>query len=58
MLRRFGEEDAKGFQIIVTEYANLRDDWFQSALVAQPWTQDRQSASVMVDFGEFATGSF
>lgn len=30
--RRFGEKDAKGFQIIVTEHANLRDDWFQFAL--------------------------
>ena len=39
VLRRFGEEDAKGFQIIVTEHANLRDDWFQSALVEQPWTK-------------------
>jgi Protein of unknown function (DUF3732) len=26
VLRRFGELDAPGFQIIVTEHANLRDD--------------------------------
>lgn len=39
VLRRFGEKDAKGFQIIVTEHANLRDDWFQAALVEQPWTK-------------------
>ncbi len=39
VLRRFGEDDAKGFQIIVTEHANLRDDWFQSALVEKPWTK-------------------
>ena len=39
LLKRFGEVDAPGFQIIVTEHANLRDDWFQSALVEQPWTK-------------------
>lgn len=39
VLRRFGDEDAPGFQIIVTEHANLRDDWFQAALVEQPWTK-------------------
>lgn len=27
------------FQIIVTEHANLRDDWFQAAIVEQPWTK-------------------
>lgn len=39
LLRRFTEEDAPGFQIIVTEHANLRDDWFQAALVERPWTK-------------------
>lgn len=39
LLRRFTEEDAQGFQIIVTEHANLRDDWFQAALVEPPWTK-------------------
>ncbi len=39
LLRRFAEEDAPGFQIIVTEHANLRDDWFQAALVERPWTK-------------------
>lgn len=38
-LRRFTEEDAPGFQIIVTEHANLRDAWFQAALVEPPWTK-------------------
>lgn len=39
LLKRFGEIDAPGFQIIVTEHANLRDDWFQSALVEPPWAK-------------------
>lgn len=39
LLRRFTEQDARGFQIIVTEHANLRDDWFQAALVERPWTK-------------------
>ncbi len=39
LLRRFTEEDAPGFQIIVTEHANLRDEWFQTALVERPWTK-------------------
>ena len=38
-LRKFCEELAPGFQIIVTEHANLRDDWFQAALVEVPWTK-------------------
>jgi len=38
-LRRFCEELAPGFQIIVTEHANLRDDWFQAALVEEPWSK-------------------
>jgi hypothetical protein len=39
LLLRFTSQDAPGFQIIVTEHANLRDDWFQSALVEPPWTK-------------------
>lgn len=39
MLHRFAAEEAPGFQIIVTEHANLRDNWFQDALVEAPWTK-------------------
>jgi hypothetical protein len=39
LLLRFATKDAPGFQIIVTEHANLRDDWFQDALVERPWTK-------------------
>jgi hypothetical protein len=39
LLRRFTEEHAPGFQLIVTEHANLRDEWFQTALVERPWTK-------------------
>jgi len=39
LLLRFTQEDVPGFQIIVTEHANLRDEWFQNALVEQPWTK-------------------
>jgi len=39
LLQRFGDVDAPGFQIIVTEHANLRDDWFQASLVEQPWAK-------------------
>jgi hypothetical protein len=38
-LRKFTEELAPGFQIIVTEHANLRDEWFQAALVEKPWSK-------------------
>jgi hypothetical protein len=38
-LHKFCEELAPGFQIIVTEHANLRDDWFQAALVEEPWSK-------------------
>jgi hypothetical protein len=37
--RKFTEEIAPGFQIIVTEHANLRDEWFQSALIEKPWSK-------------------
>ncbi len=39
LLLKFTQEDVPGFQLIVTEHANLRDQWFQSALVEQPWTK-------------------
>ena len=39
LLLRFTTEDAPGFQIIVTEHANLRDPWFQDALIEVPWTK-------------------
>ncbi len=35
----FTQKEVPGFQIIVTEHANLRDDWFQNALVEKPWTK-------------------
>jgi hypothetical protein len=38
-LQRFTTQDAPGFQLIVTEHANLREDWFQAALVENPWTK-------------------
>jgi hypothetical protein len=39
LLLKFTQEDAPGFQLIVTEHANLREQWFQEALVEQPWTK-------------------
>lgn len=39
LLMKFAQEDVPGFQLIVTEHANLRDQWFQEALVEQPWTK-------------------
>lgn len=39
LLLKFTIEDAPGFQLIVTEHANLREQWFQDALVEQPWTK-------------------
>lgn len=39
LLLRFTTSDAPGFQLIVTEHANLRDDWFQAALVEGPWSK-------------------
>jgi hypothetical protein len=39
VLSSFTTKDAPGFQLIVTEHANLRDDWFQAALVEDPWTK-------------------
>lgn len=39
LLLKFTQEDVPGFQLIVTEHANLREQWFQDALVEQPWTK-------------------
>ncbi|GMO27113.1 DUF3732 domain-containing protein [Bradyrhizobium sp. TM233] len=39
LLLRFVQKDAPGFQVIVTEHANLRDDWFQKSLVEEPWAK-------------------
>jgi hypothetical protein len=39
LLLEFTQKDVPGFQIIVTEHANLRDQWFQDALVEEPWTK-------------------
>ena len=39
MLHRFVTKEAPGFQIIVTEHANLRDQWFQESIVEKPWTK-------------------
>jgi hypothetical protein len=39
LLLKFTQEDVPGFQLIVTEHANLRDQWFQEALVEQPWAK-------------------
>lgn len=39
LLLKFTQEDVPGFQLIVTEHANLREKWFQDSLVEQPWTK-------------------
>lgn len=39
LLYQFTVEDVPGFQIIITEHANLRDDWFQNSLVEDPWSK-------------------
>lgn len=39
LLLKFTQEDVPGFQLIVTEHANLREQWFQGALVEEPWTK-------------------
>ena len=39
LLLKFTQDDVPGFQLIVTEHANLREEWFQNALVEQPWTK-------------------
>lgn len=39
LLLKFTAEDCPGFQIIVTEHANLVDEWFQDALVEPIWSK-------------------
>lgn len=39
LLLKFTQEDVPGFQLIITEHANLREQWFQDALVEEPWTK-------------------
>lgn len=39
LLLKFTQEDVPGFQLIVTEHANLREQWFQDALIEEPWTK-------------------
>lgn len=39
LLLKFTQVDVPGFQLIVTEHANLREQWFQDALVEDPWTK-------------------
>jgi len=39
LLLKFTQEDVPGFQLIVTEHANLREPWFQDAMVEEPWTK-------------------
>ncbi len=39
LMLQFTQEDVPGFQLIVTEHANLRDQWFQDALVEKPWVK-------------------
>lgn len=39
LLLDFTQKQVPGFQIIVTEHANLKDDWFQEALVEMPWSK-------------------
>lgn len=39
VLYKYATKDVPGFQLIVTEHANLRDGWFQDALVEEPWTK-------------------
>jgi hypothetical protein len=37
LLLRFTETDCPGFQLIVTEHANLRDEGFKKSLIEVPW---------------------
>ena len=39
LLLEFTQKQTPGFQIIVTEHANLREACFQNALVEQPWAK-------------------
>lgn len=39
LLLKFTQDEVPGFQLIITEHANLSDQWFQDTLVEQPWTK-------------------
>ncbi|MBZ0331374.1 DUF3732 domain-containing protein [Halomonas sp. ANAO-440] len=39
LLLKFTQVDVPGFQLIVTEHANLREQWFQDALIEESWTK-------------------
>lgn len=39
LLLKFTVEEVPGFQLIVTEHANLAESWFQDALVEVPWAK-------------------
>lgn len=39
LLYNLTKKEAPGFQLIVTEHANLPAQWFQDALVEQPWSK-------------------
>lgn len=39
LLLQFTQEDVPGFQLIITEHANLSEPWFQDALVEEPWAK-------------------
>ncbi|BFM07372.1 DUF3732 domain-containing protein [Halioxenophilus aromaticivorans] len=39
LLYKFTQDETPGFQLIVTEHANLPEQWFQDALVEQPWSK-------------------
>jgi hypothetical protein len=35
----YTNNDIPGFQLIITEHANLREPWFQNALVEPTWAK-------------------
>ncbi|WP_240372899.1 DUF3732 domain-containing protein [Brevibacterium zhoupengii] len=39
LLLDFVTRENPGFQLIVTEHANLQDEWFQAALTERPWAK-------------------
>ena len=49
LLLKFTREEALGFQLTITEHANLREEWFQDALVEPSWT--KSSAHLCLETG-------
>lgn len=39
ILYDFTQQEVPGFQLIITEHANLKDEWFKRALIEFPWTK-------------------